>query len=111
LTKSVEQYDPFALDKFATEDRDSFQIRKEEMMAQADSRVRMMAEWRVGNDPNESIHRTGDIGELTGRTPGFCGFVCWFFFFTYSYFLKIVHDKNERQDRISGSTRRIFNTS
>jgi hypothetical protein len=76
LTKSVEQHDPFALGKFATEDRDSFQIHKEEMIAQADSRVRMMAGWRVGNDPNESIHRTGDIGELTGRTPGFCCFDC-----------------------------------
>jgi hypothetical protein len=44
--------------------------------AQADSRVMMLAEWRVGNDPNESIHRTGDTGELTGRIPGFCGLVC-----------------------------------
>jgi hypothetical protein len=76
LTKSVEQHDPFAFDIFATEDRDSFQIHKEEMMAQADSRVMMLAEWRVGNDPNESIHRTGDTGELTGRIPGFCGLVC-----------------------------------
>jgi hypothetical protein len=44
LTKSVEQHDSFALDKFVTEDRDSFQTYKEEMMAQADSRVRMMTE-------------------------------------------------------------------
>ena len=79
-------------------------------MAQADSSVRMMAEWRVGNDPNESIHRTGDIGELTAECLDFAVlFVS--FFLTYSYFLKIVHDKNERRDRISGSTRRICNTS
>jgi hypothetical protein len=76
--------------QIATEDRDSFHIHKGVMIARADSRIRIMVGGRVESGPSERIHRTCDGGELTGRMPGFCDFVSWFFFpLTFSYFLKI----------------------